>query len=106
MADLLQGDYKQSGYDRVILLFTVLQRLDCILERTKATVFKEAEAGRPNPLLLRAAGLSFLNRSPLVLGKLAADQDNTGTNLLPYILSTCDPSAMAKRVRPRPKHSL
>ena len=36
--DLLRGDYKQSEYARVILLFTVLSRLDCVLEPMKAAV--------------------------------------------------------------------
>ncbi|MDZ4850360.1 MAG: type I restriction-modification system subunit M N-terminal domain-containing protein [Pirellulaceae bacterium] len=35
VADLLRGDYKQSEYGKVILPFTVLRRLDCVLEETK-----------------------------------------------------------------------
>ena len=42
VADLLRGDYKQSEYGRVILPFTVLRRLDCVLEPTKAAVLKGA----------------------------------------------------------------
>ncbi len=38
VADLLRGDYKQSEYGKVILPFTVLRRLDCVLEETKAAV--------------------------------------------------------------------
>ena len=34
VADLLRGDYKQSEYGTVILPFTVLRRLDCVLEAT------------------------------------------------------------------------
>ncbi len=41
VADLLRGDYKQSEYGKVILPFTVLRRLDCVLEATKADVLKE-----------------------------------------------------------------
>ncbi|MFN9708669.1 MAG: type I restriction-modification system subunit M N-terminal domain-containing protein, partial [Burkholderiales bacterium] len=41
VADLLRGDYKQSDYGKVILPFTVLRRLDCVLESTKETVLKE-----------------------------------------------------------------
>ncbi len=85
VADRLRGDYKQSEYGRVILPFTVLRRLDCVLEPTKAAVLREAEAGRPDPFLLRAAGQSFFNRSPLDLAKLVGDQDNIGTNLLSYV---------------------
>lgn len=85
VADLLRGDYKQSEYGRVILPFTVLRRLDCVLAPTKAAVLKEAEAGRPDPFLIRAAGHNFFNRSPLDLARLVGDQDNIGTNLLSYI---------------------
>ena len=35
VADLLRGDYKQSDYGKVILTFTVLRRLDCVLVPTK-----------------------------------------------------------------------
>ena len=45
VADLLRGDYKQSEYGRVILPLTVLRRLDCVLEPTKAAVL----ALRPDP---------------------------------------------------------
>ena len=44
VADLLRGDYKQSEYGKVILPFTVLRRLDCVLEATKPAVL--AEIGR------------------------------------------------------------
>ena len=42
VADLLRGDYKQSDYGKVILPFTVLRRLDCVLEPTKAGVLAAA----------------------------------------------------------------
>jgi len=35
VADLLRGDYEQSEYGLVLLPFTVLRRLDCVLEATK-----------------------------------------------------------------------
>lgn len=35
---LLRGDYKQSGYQKVILPLTVLRRLDCVTEPTKEDV--------------------------------------------------------------------
>ena len=41
VADLLRGDYKQSEYGKVILPFTVLRRLDCVLEGTRAAALKE-----------------------------------------------------------------
>ena len=44
VADLLRGDYKQSDYGKVILPFTVLRRLDCVLEPTKDAVLTELAA--------------------------------------------------------------
>jgi type I restriction enzyme M protein len=90
VADLLRGDYKQSEYGRVILPFTVLRRLDCVLEPTKAAVLAELQARtaqdlNPEPfLLLRAAKQSFYNNDPLDLGKLMGDQDNIRANLVRY----------------------
>ncbi len=58
VADLLRGDYKQSEYGKVILPFTVLRRLDCVLEPTKAAVLAELAAkheGRAEPRAVPAA---------------------------------------------------
>ncbi|NML13862.1 type I restriction-modification system subunit M [Azohydromonas caseinilytica] len=90
VADLLRGDYKQSEYGRVILPFTVLRRLDCVLESTKPAVLAEYEAKtkagiNPDPFLLRKAGQSFYNTSPLDLGKLLGDQDHIRQNLYAYV---------------------
>ena len=91
VADLLRGDYKQSEYGRVILPFTVLRRLDCVLEDTKPAVLKEFEAKskaglNPDPFLLRkAGGIGFYNTSPLDLTKLLGDQDHIRQNLYAYI---------------------
>mgnify|MGYP002149111353 CR=1 FL=1 len=43
IAELLRGDYKQSEYGKVILPFTVLRRLDCVLEPTKKAVRAELD---------------------------------------------------------------
>jgi len=90
VADLLRGDFKQSDYGKVILPFTVLRRLDCVLEKTKAAVLKEhAERTRakvnPEPFLIRKAGVGFYNTSPLDLRKLLGDQDHIGENLRAYV---------------------
>ena len=53
VADLLRGDYKQSEYGKVILPFTVLRRLDCVLEPTKAAVLAEHAAQRKQKLPAR-----------------------------------------------------
>ncbi|WP_269429766.1 type I restriction-modification system subunit M N-terminal domain-containing protein [Thauera sp. SWB20] len=52
VADLLRGDFKQSEYGRVILPFTVLRRLDCVLAPTKAAVLAEHRDKEQAGLLL------------------------------------------------------
>jgi type I restriction enzyme M protein len=90
VADLLRGDYKQSEYGKVILPFTVLRRLDCVLEATKPAALAEfAEktiAGlNPEPFLVRKAGRSFYNTSAMDMGRLMGDQDHIRENLFAYI---------------------
>ena len=90
VADLLRGDYKQSEYGKVILPFTVLRRLDCVLESTKPAVLAElakrtAAEVNPEPFLLRKADQLFYNTSPLDLKKLMGDQDHIGENLRAYL---------------------
>lgn len=37
VADFLRGDYKRADYGKIILPFTLLRRLECVLEPTKTT---------------------------------------------------------------------
>jgi type I restriction enzyme M protein len=90
VADLLRGDYRQSDYGKVILPFTVLRRLDCVLEPTKGAVLAEYEAKtaagvNPESFLLRKAGQTFYNTSKLDMTRLIGDQDNIAANLYAYI---------------------
>lgn len=92
VADLLRGDFKQSQYGRVILPFTLLRRLECVLEASKADVLAANEKVKLMPLpeeakekmLLKATnGLSFFNTSELDLGSLG--QKDIRSNLNTYI---------------------
>jgi len=90
VADLLRGDYKQSEYGRVILPFTVLRRLDCVLEPTKDAVLKEKAAREkagipPEPFLLRKSGQLFYNTAPMNMKRLMGDQDHIKENLYLYL---------------------
>ncbi len=87
LADLLRGDFKQSQYGRVILPFTLLRRLECVLEPSKEAVLAEVDRIQPmnlpeeaqEKLLLRATnGLQFYNTSRMDLSKLgeAGIKDN------------------------------
>jgi type I restriction-modification system DNA methylase subunit len=42
IADLLRGPYRPAQYGGIVLPFTVLRRLDCVLEPTKDAVLKAA----------------------------------------------------------------
>jgi len=89
VADLLRGDFKQSQYGRIILPFTVLRRLECVLAPTKAQVLATVENTKALPdlardkLLLNASGQAFYNTSPLELGKLG--ENHVGDNLDAYV---------------------
>jgi type I restriction enzyme M protein len=90
VADLLRGDFKQSEYGRVILPFTVLRRLDCVLEPTKRAVLAEFDARKksginPDQFLLKKSGQGFYNTSDMDMKKLAGDQDHIRENLYAYI---------------------
>lgn len=86
VADLLRGDYKQSDYGKVILPFTLLRRLECVLEPTRADVLTEYQARKDlgiviDVFLTKKAGQSFYNISRFTLSTLLADPTNLRHNL-------------------------
>lgn len=93
VADLLRGDYKPAEYRRAILPFTVLRRLDCILEKTKPQVLKVASNIRdPGNLraddelrLQKASGFKFYNTSKFDFAKLIDDAPGIRRNIEAYV---------------------
>jgi type I restriction enzyme M protein len=88
VADLLRGDYKPHEYGKVILPLTVLRRLDCVLEPTKADVLKQAKGMTPEAadiVLRKVTRVPFYNTSPLDFHKLLGDADHIATGLRSYI---------------------
>ena len=91
VADLLRGPYKPAQYGRVILPLTVLRRLDCVLEPTKAAVLarheslKGGQLANIEPVLNHVARQAFHNTSRLDLPKLTDDPANITANLQHYI---------------------
>ena len=88
IAEILRGNYKQSEYGKVVLPFTVLRRLDCVLEPSKDKVLKQlnnlpksADHEMRETMLNMAAGQSFHNISPFTFEKLLDDPDNIAANL-------------------------
>ncbi|MGW6937687.1 type I restriction-modification system subunit M [Streptomyces xanthophaeus] len=95
VADLLRGDYKQSDYGKVILPFTVLRRLECVLEPTRERVAEtaaqyEGQDIDPDHWLRKASGHSFYNRSGLTLKKIAGDPQSAAENLQKYVRAFSD----------------
>ena len=91
-ADLLRGDYKQSDYGKIILPFTLLRRLECVLEPTREAVLVEFDARKNlnvpmEQFLVRKSNNSFYNTSKYTLSKLMADPNNIRDNLESYITS-------------------
>ncbi len=92
IADLLRGDFKQSQYGRIILPFTLLRRLEGVLEETKEQVLAEykriqamnlPEEAQEKLLLRATGGLSFFNISKMDLSKLG--EAGIKANLESYI---------------------
>ena len=90
VADKLRGAYRRSDYGKVILPFSVLRRLDCALDATKAEVLAKSaantnEGAARDFVLQKASGYSFYNTSPYDLRKLIGDPANLKQNLLSYV---------------------
>lgn len=100
VADLLRGDYKQADYGKIILPFTLLRRLECVLEPTKADVLaeyaKRKETGDNLDIFLpRKSKQAFYNVSPFSIPGLLADAPNIRQNMAAYL---ADFSAEARDV--------
>lgn len=77
VADILRGDFKQSQYGRIILPFTVLRRLEAVLEDRKDKVIAKAKSlGKLNEdakekILKKEAQQAFFNTSKLNLSNIS-----------------------------------
>ena len=90
-ADLLRSSFKQHQYGDIILPFTVMRRLDTVLEPTKQKVLETAAKKLPDALrdatLKKAAGASFYNTSKFTMPELVQDSDGILENLTKYVAS-------------------
>ena len=104
VAEVLRGDYKQNEYGSVILPFTVLRRLDCLLDSSREKVYQKwLVIEKDNKLLLatnpaaamselaidrilnKEAGLPFHNKTNMSFGKMQANSAGIHTDLKEYI---------------------
>ena len=87
----LRNVVEPQEYGDYILPFTVLRRLECLLEDTKDDVieFVKAQGDMPSYLIDIAVssrfGLSFFNTSQLNLARIASVDDNVDRALLSYV---------------------
>ncbi|MCI3908243.1 type I restriction-modification system subunit M [Pseudomonas viridiflava] len=88
VADALRGDFKQSIYGRIILPFTLLRRLECVLEPTRDKVRSQYESMKASGvdmdlILPTTAGATFYNVSQFSLGSVGST--STRANLEDYV---------------------
>jgi type I restriction enzyme M protein len=91
VADLIRDSFKRGKYQDVILPFTVLRRIDCVLAPSRQTVLetntnlKKRDLENRDPQLRKASGYAFYNTSKYDFEKLLADAPNLAANLRNYI---------------------
>jgi type I restriction enzyme M protein len=88
----IRDEYKEKDYEDVILPFTLLRRIDCVLEKTNEAVqnvyqqYKDKATPEVlKELLKKAAGQNFYNISPYNLLGLVKDKDHIGENFKAYL---------------------
>ena len=103
LANLLRGPYRPPQYRRVMIPLTVLRRLDCVLEDSRADVLKEFQRlrsatkvkdGKTIPryddatiekTINRKFKLTFHNTSEFTFENLLGDPDKLAANLSKFI---------------------
>lgn len=89
IADLLRGPYKPHQYGAIVLPFTILRRLDAVLDPTKQAVLEEAkkraDSASADVFIAKASGAGFYNTSAFTLRSLMGDPAGIKANLIDYI---------------------
>ncbi|MEV7099753.1 class I SAM-dependent DNA methyltransferase [Amycolatopsis sp. NPDC051045] len=95
VADTLRGPYQEAEYGSVILPFTVLRRLECVMEphrETMAEIVKQysGEQQRRTHLKIKtrtadSTGMSFWTTSDYTLERALQDPENLAENLIDYV---------------------
>lgn len=87
IANKLRGVYMPDKYGDVIIPMTIVRRLECALEDTKAAVVKQFEANPnyPEKAMYRISGFQFYNTSSYSLKELCNDPDHIEANFKAYI---------------------
>ena len=85
-AELLRGAFKENEYRKVILPFTILRRLDCVLQSTREAVWARHAAVQGkgydlDKMLTPVSGYPFFNTSKFTLPNIAETPDDVRDNL-------------------------
>lgn len=88
----LRGVYDDSEVEDVILPFTLLRRLDCVLDEYREVIMNELKKEQEDErrayllkVLMKKYNLSFFNSSGLSLKKLLGNPDLIGDNFKTYL---------------------
>ena len=92
IADLIRDKFNRGKYRDAILPFTVLRRIDSVLEPTKKQVLEEYEQFKDSfpeealgGMLRETSKYAFYNTSKFTFESLLEDPDNLAANLQAYI---------------------
>jgi type I restriction enzyme M protein len=89
IADQLRGVYKPAQYGSVVLPFTILRRMECVLDAHREQITPIIAAATNDQALAarlrRDYQLHFWNRSPHTLKSLLGDPENLADNLVDYV---------------------
>ncbi len=88
--EFLRDNYKRSKYADVVYPFTVVRRLDCVLESSHEKVqevYRKYESNLKDlsGVLCKATGFGFYNTSKYTFKKLLDNPDNIKENFLAYL---------------------
>ena len=88
--DVLRGLFKPHEYGDIILPFTVLRRLDCVIEDRKDEIISlheeyKAKVDDPSPVIMGKIKTPFFNHSRFDLNRLRQDPQNVHINFQNYI---------------------
>ncbi len=94
IAENLRGSYKANDYRRVIIPFTLLRRMECVLEETRGEVFKAFKAlelsdsgeltTEQDRELKQISKQEFFSTTDLTLANILQDRSNIHINLMTY----------------------
>ncbi len=87
IANKLRGTYQSDKYKDVIIPMTIIRRVECALEPTKAKVVEQFAKNpeTPDAVLRNKSGYAFYNTSEWTLEKLLASPKDAATYLRSYI---------------------